>query len=212
MSIFTKVEAKAFHPSLYIIASMEEEGTGKFCQFYCSFRMLCCCNWGAFPHRNFASSGENCGALLRNWEFDLCWNTQDLQWGIHVGGEGGRKRWFSKPSESRSLGDCMGCPFSHFRQIKAVHHNDTPVPDMEIQLLNAKGWQDWVLLNLTTDAQGIATFSLNTTQFNGEDIRLKVGDWMWPITRHRAPVSSHKGPLGVGFMLSCWSERQKWNQ
>lgn len=70
----------------------------------------------------------------------------------------------------------MGCPFSNFRQIKVVHHNDTPVPDKEIQLLNAKGWQDWVLLNLTTDAKGIATFSLNTTQFNGEDIRLKVGD------------------------------------
>lgn len=68
----------------------------------------------------------------------------------------------------------MGCPFSHFRQIKAVHHNDTPVPNMEIQLL--KGWQDWVLLNLTTDAEGIATFSLNTAMFNREDIRLKVGD------------------------------------
>lgn len=47
---------------------------------------------------------------------------------------------------------------------------------MAFQLLNAKGWQDWVLLNLTTDAEGIATFSLNTTQFTGEEIRLKVDD------------------------------------
>lgn len=108
MSVFTKIEAKAFQPSLYITASVEEEGTGKFCQFYCSFRMLCCCNSGAFPHRNFTSSGEICGALLRNWELALCWNTQDLQWGIHVGGEGGCKRGFSRPSESRSLSDCTG--------------------------------------------------------------------------------------------------------
>lgn len=66
----------------------------------------------------------------------------------------------------------MGCPFSHYLQIKVVHYNDTPVPYKLIQLMNDK---DWKPQNLTTDAEGIATFSLNTTQFNQENIRLRVG-------------------------------------
>lgn len=57
-----------------------------------------------------------------------------------------------------------------------VHYNDTPVADKQIQLLNDKTWQGQLLQNLTTDADGIATFSLNTTLFQGEDIKLKVCD------------------------------------
>lgn len=55
-----------------------------------------------------------------------------------------------------------------------VHYNDTPIADKQIQLLDDKTWNSHLLQNLTTDADGIATFSLNTTAFNGEDIRLKV--------------------------------------
>ncbi|CAG06491.1 unnamed protein product [Tetraodon nigroviridis] len=59
-------------------------------------------------------------------------------------------------------------------KIKVVHYNDTPIADKQIQLLNDKSWQGHVLQNLTTDADGIATFSLNTTLFNGEEIQLRA--------------------------------------
>eukprot|EP00066_Takifugu_rubripes_P011155 XP_003979617.2 PREDICTED: alpha-2-macroglobulin-P-like [Takifugu rubripes] len=124
MSVFTKIEAKAFHPSLHITASVEEEGTGT-----------------SLPAEKVVELSYIIGKLI----------------------------FVETPKIYNEESTLEG-------KIKAVHHNDTPVPNMEIQLLNAKGWQDWVLLNLTTDAEGIATFSLNTTLFNGEDIRLKASE------------------------------------
>ncbi|XP_029699877.1 alpha-2-macroglobulin-like isoform X1 [Takifugu rubripes] len=124
MSVFTKIEAKAFDPSLNIIASVEEEGTGT-----------------SLPASKIVELSYIIGKLI----------------------------FVETPKIYNEESTLEG-------KIKAVHHNDTPVPNMEIQLLNAIGWQDWVLLNLTTDAEGIATFSLNTTLFNGEDIRLKASE------------------------------------
>lgn len=43
MSVFTKIDSKVLQNSLFIKASVEEEGTGKFYyRFFCSCRMFCC--------------------------------------------------------------------------------------------------------------------------------------------------------------------------
>ncbi|XP_041849849.1 alpha-2-macroglobulin-like protein 1 [Melanotaenia boesemani] len=48
-------------------------------------------------------------------------------------------------------------------KVKAVYHNDTPIPDMPLYLFG-RGMR---LQNLTTDSNGVATFSLSTNEFRG---------------------------------------------
>uniref|UniRef100_H3BZU7 Alpha-2-macroglobulin-like n=1 Tax=Tetraodon nigroviridis TaxID=99883 RepID=H3BZU7_TETNG len=79
-------------------------------------------------------------------------------------------------------------------KIKVVHYNDTPIADKQIQLLNDKSWQGHVLQNLTTDADGIATFSLNTTLFNGEEIQLRVRGLRW-ATKPKFESAHHRASL-----------------
>lgn len=60
-----------------------------------------------------------------------------------------------------------------FQQVKAVHYNDTPIADMSLYLFEGETWSSRRLHNLTTDSDGIASFSLNTGQFIG-NIHLHV--------------------------------------
>ncbi|XP_069003493.1 alpha-2-macroglobulin-like [Embiotoca jacksoni] len=55
-------------------------------------------------------------------------------------------------------------------KIKAVYYNDTPIADMPIYMFEGKRWSPRLLLNLTTDSDGFATFSLSTDDFNGDVI------------------------------------------
>ncbi|XP_070684798.1 alpha-2-macroglobulin-like [Pempheris klunzingeri] len=71
-------------------------------------------------------------------------------------------------------------------KVKALHSNDTPVPHKLVHLLHGDTWSARVLQNLTTDSNGIATFSLNTTNFKG-DIRLGASFTKTPVPRQRTP-------------------------
>uniref|UniRef100_A0A4W6CPS2 Alpha-2-macroglobulin bait region domain-containing protein n=1 Tax=Lates calcarifer TaxID=8187 RepID=A0A4W6CPS2_LATCA len=58
-------------------------------------------------------------------------------------------------------------------KVKAVHYNDTPIPDMAVYLLEGERWSTRQLQNLTTDSDGVATFSFSTAHLQG-DIQLHV--------------------------------------
>uniref|UniRef100_A0A4W6CVY5 Alpha-2-macroglobulin bait region domain-containing protein n=1 Tax=Lates calcarifer TaxID=8187 RepID=A0A4W6CVY5_LATCA len=53
------------------------------------------------------------------------------------------------------------------------HYNDTPIPDMAVYLLEGERWSTRQLQNLTTDSDGVATFSFSTAHLQG-DIQLHV--------------------------------------
>ncbi|KAJ8001525.1 hypothetical protein DPEC_G00170390 [Dallia pectoralis] len=61
-------------------------------------------------------------------------------------------------------------------KIKVVHFNNTPVPDLLVYLFEVKGWPYQRLENLTTDSQGMAGFSINTTSMSKDDINLLLSD------------------------------------
>ncbi|KAK2846828.1 hypothetical protein Q5P01_009827 [Channa striata] len=59
-------------------------------------------------------------------------------------------------------------------KVKAVDYNNAPVPDMAVYLFEGEIWSPHLLLNLTTDSDGVATFSFSTANYSG-DIHLYVG-------------------------------------
>ncbi|XP_022625015.1 alpha-2-macroglobulin-P-like [Seriola dumerili] len=58
-------------------------------------------------------------------------------------------------------------------QVKAVHFNNTPIPDMKLYVFEGERWSARRLHNLTTDSNGFASFSLNTRKL-WRDIQLHV--------------------------------------
>ncbi|XP_062275146.1 alpha-2-macroglobulin-like [Scomber scombrus] len=58
-------------------------------------------------------------------------------------------------------------------KVKAVYYNDTPIADKPLYLLEGQGWSRPQLQNLTTDSNGIATFSFSTAIFQ-RDIFLTI--------------------------------------
>lgn len=60
-------------------------------------------------------------------------------------------------------------------QIKVVYFNNTPIPDTVVYLFKVDDWSSTQLQNLTTDSDGVATFSLNTTYLNG-NVKLTVSE------------------------------------
>uniref|UniRef100_A0A667Z6B7 Alpha-2-macroglobulin bait region domain-containing protein n=1 Tax=Myripristis murdjan TaxID=586833 RepID=A0A667Z6B7_9TELE len=59
-------------------------------------------------------------------------------------------------------------------KVKAVHFNEAPIPDYSVYLFEGNRWSARRLQNLTTDRNGVASFSLSTSDFRG-DITLHVG-------------------------------------
>ncbi|XP_031439423.1 alpha-2-macroglobulin-like isoform X2 [Clupea harengus] len=53
-------------------------------------------------------------------------------------------------------------------KIKATHYNDMGIADRTVHLFKGPKWNAELLLNLTTDSDGVAQFSLNTTTFTGD--------------------------------------------
>ncbi|KAG7235152.1 hypothetical protein INR49_003138 [Caranx melampygus] len=58
-------------------------------------------------------------------------------------------------------------------KVKALYHNNTPIADMKLYLLVGEGWWNRLLSNLTTDGNGVATFSVSTESFRG-DVHLRI--------------------------------------
>uniref|UniRef100_A0A667YWD3 Alpha-2-macroglobulin bait region domain-containing protein n=1 Tax=Myripristis murdjan TaxID=586833 RepID=A0A667YWD3_9TELE len=59
-------------------------------------------------------------------------------------------------------------------KVKAVYFNEAPIPDYSVYLFEGNRWSARRLQNLTTDRNGVASFSLSTSNFRG-DIILHVG-------------------------------------
>ncbi|XP_076735405.1 alpha-2-macroglobulin [Maylandia zebra] len=56
-------------------------------------------------------------------------------------------------------------------KVRAVYHNNTPVCDAPVYLFTGQMWQARSLQNLTTDSNGVASFSFSTDNFD-QDIQL----------------------------------------
>ncbi|XP_019212767.1 alpha-2-macroglobulin [Oreochromis niloticus] len=56
-------------------------------------------------------------------------------------------------------------------KVRAVYHNNTPVCDAPVYLFTGQLWQPRSLQNLTTDSNGVASFSFSTDNFD-QDIQL----------------------------------------
>uniref|UniRef100_A0A8P4KSL4 Alpha-2-macroglobulin n=1 Tax=Dicentrarchus labrax TaxID=13489 RepID=A0A8P4KSL4_DICLA len=69
---------------------------------------------------------------------------------------------------------CMSLLECHsLHKVKAVYYNNTPIADMPVYLFKGNSWSSRRLQNLTTNSDGVATFSFSTADFNG-DIHLHV--------------------------------------
>ncbi|RXN03911.1 alpha-2-macroglobulin-like protein [Labeo rohita] len=56
--------------------------------------------------------------------------------------------------------------------IKVAHFNGTPIHSKAVYLLEGQSWSPRLLQNLTTDSNGLATFSLDTASLPNSDIHL----------------------------------------
>ncbi|TRY89588.1 hypothetical protein DNTS_018390 [Danionella cerebrum] len=57
-------------------------------------------------------------------------------------------------------------------KIKVSNYKDKPIPNKVVYLLRGETWSPEILLNLTTDSDGLASFSVNTSSFQRIDISL----------------------------------------
>ncbi|XP_027136076.1 alpha-2-macroglobulin-like [Larimichthys crocea] len=72
-------------------------------------------------------------------------------------------------------------------KVKAIFYNDTPIPDMPVYLFKGKRRSSHLLQNLTTDSNGVASFSFSTADLNG-DIKLHVSNKpTWDYRTYRTP-------------------------
>lgn len=67
----------------------------------------------------------------------------------------------------------MVTQLSPFKQVKAVYYNDTPIANMALYLFEGQSWIKELIQNLTTNSEGIAEFTLCTTD-HGDIINLEV--------------------------------------
>uniref|UniRef100_A0A8B9KDH6 Alpha-2-macroglobulin-like n=1 Tax=Astyanax mexicanus TaxID=7994 RepID=A0A8B9KDH6_ASTMX len=59
-------------------------------------------------------------------------------------------------------------------KIKVTTHSGKPIPNKEVYLLNGYSWQSKLLLNLTTDDNGLASFTIDAPADPDTEIRLLV--------------------------------------
>ncbi|XP_069577560.1 alpha-2-macroglobulin-like [Brachyistius frenatus] len=75
-------------------------------------------------------------------------------------------------------------------KVKAVHYNNTPIHDMEIQLLVEQQRETDLSHTITTDRDGVAAFSLSTSNFHG-DVRLRAQEVKDGSTLLRYKATEH---------------------
>lgn len=54
---------------------------------------------------------------------------------------------------------------SPLKQVKAVYYNDTPMADTLLHLFAGESWKKELILNITTNSEGIAEFTLCTADW-----------------------------------------------
>ncbi|XP_034403946.1 alpha-2-macroglobulin-like [Cyclopterus lumpus] len=60
-------------------------------------------------------------------------------------------------------------------KVQAVHYNKTPIADMPLYLFEGESWSSRRLQNLTTNSDGVASFSISTAELVG-DLQLRVSN------------------------------------
>ncbi|XP_051718037.1 alpha-2-macroglobulin [Ctenopharyngodon idella] len=76
-------------------------------------------------------------------------------------------------------------------KIKLAHFNGAPLQNKQVFLLEGKRWNSKRLLNLTTDSDGLASFSLNTSSLSKSDINLMASAYPeFQIERFKIPYIS----------------------
>ncbi|KAG7235155.1 hypothetical protein INR49_003141, partial [Caranx melampygus] len=83
-------------------------------------------------------------------------------------------------------------------KVKALYHNNTPIADMKLYLLVGEQWWNRLLSNLTTDGNGVATFSVSTESFRG-DVHLRIHNEPTLGYRHDSTPYYETGYLGVSL-------------
>ncbi|XP_023817296.2 alpha-2-macroglobulin-P isoform X1 [Oryzias latipes] len=83
-------------------------------------------------------------------------------------------------------------PGSNFEgKVKAVYYNNTPIANMLVHLSDDHLWSMDRPLNLTTDSNGVATFTLKTTTYR-RVIRLRISKNMDHLQRRSYRTESHR--------------------
>lgn len=82
-----------------------------------------------------------------------------------------------------------------FQQVRAVYHNNTPVCDAPVYLFTGQMWQTRSLQNLTTDSNGVASFSFSTDNFD-QDIQLHVSWHTETMCNLMQPWQQHEATIG----------------
>ncbi|XP_058600481.1 alpha-2-macroglobulin-like isoform X1 [Onychostoma macrolepis] len=73
-------------------------------------------------------------------------------------------------------------------KIKLSNFKEAPIPNKEVYLFEGETWSSKLLLNLTTDSDGLASFALNTSSLPEKDINLMAS--VYPGLHYQ----SHKTP------------------
>ncbi|XP_056612289.1 alpha-2-macroglobulin-like isoform X1 [Triplophysa dalaica] len=73
--------------------------------------------------------------------------------------------------------------------IKLIDFKGMPIPHKDVYLFEGERWSSTLLLNLTTDSDGLAAFSLNTSSLPQRDISL-MGN-IYPDTHYRGYKNPH---------------------
>ncbi|XP_051962628.1 alpha-2-macroglobulin-like [Xyrauchen texanus] len=69
-------------------------------------------------------------------------------------------------------------------KVKLTNFKGKPIHNKAVYVLEARSWPSNILLNLTTDNNGLANFSLNTSSLHNNDINLMAS--VYPVTRYPA--------------------------
>ncbi|XP_073677958.1 alpha-2-macroglobulin-like [Garra rufa] len=75
-------------------------------------------------------------------------------------------------------------------KILATYFNGTPIASKAVYLLDGSQWPNKLLLNLTTDQNGLAVFSLNTANFPEVDLNLVASATSQVVYGYKSPYFS----------------------
>ncbi|KAG7322067.1 hypothetical protein KOW79_014925 [Hemibagrus wyckioides] len=75
-------------------------------------------------------------------------------------------------------------------KVKVTSYNGTPIPNKKVYLLEGNWWSRKLLLNLTTDSNGLAEFSVASPEHPKTDITLRASVYPEETYKYRTPFFS----------------------
>lgn len=181
MSTFTKVSQKVLRDDLQIRAKVEEEGTGKSYNILYHIYMKKRENYTAVLWNSCCNVEASCTGISRQQEQRIT-----ISYVVGKLSFTDTPKIYDKGSNVEGKVRACGLHFfvvildavhsrwlCAFQQVQAVHYNNTPIPNMPLYLFEGERRSSRRLQNLTTNNDGVATFSFSTAELNG-DIQLHV--------------------------------------